>query len=336
MNKYIAPILTIAIVASLAGVLSIRANVGGSLSSVEQAGIASPGAAVEYYVRSSDGDAALYAYVLSSGKTEKWSGDGKTAGPIRFNQSANICDAPAGSAALSVHCDTVDGNLHLSVVDGDALEAKTVLDTTVDTRALGLSPSAEEGYLIPIAVSNDKSAIYLGLRVESESWVAGLWQLDVATAKVSEVTYVREHRLYQFDINPWAKRLVGVTFVPPEGLGDAAAGPSSLHFVDLTTGGGYASDLADGLLENPMLSDDGTMYAYYQTDADGSSATVIRAIDAGRYDGRSVIGVAKDWFGDTMVFDRGGNLFLYDLKTSVETPLTHETDATVEYLGVAN
>lgn len=341
MNKYLAPILTIAIVAALAGVLYIRANVGREDASVagESTSESAAPASVRYIVRSEDGTAEIRAFDLASATTVVL--DPSKFGllwPARYTQSAFICataDEATAPTALRVMCDIGrDNTLLLAAFDGE----QKIVTANIDPRDLGVMPSAAEGYLVPVAVADDKSAIYLGRRVETESWVAGLWKLDVATGEVSEIEYVRENDIYQYDINPATKELFGVTFVPPESLGAEATGPTSMFFVDLETGAGQTGDsaAAEFLFENPMLSDDGSAYAVFESGPwVGGAHTIILTKASGRVSGGwEIDGVMKDWFGDTVVFDRDGNLFLYDLKTSTETQITHETDATVEYLGV--
>lgn len=340
MRKYLAPILTIAIVASLAGVLYIRANVDGSLPkaapATEESHTIDVGPTVVWSVTRSGAAADTYSYSLATEQTSGPESNVETAGVVRFNQSSDLCDKGA-VASLEIECNFNSvANVLVMTAYGMMGDEKWMQAYTVRLSDLGISPSAMEGYLVPVAVSDDKSAIYLGRRVESESWVAGLWKLDVATGKVSEISYVREHNLYQYDINPATKQLIGVTFVPPESLGEDMSGPSSLHSVNLVTGNGEVPEQSLALFENPMLSDDGSRYEFRESgDGAGPGRTVVLPVATGRVaDGWEIDGVAKDWFGDTMVFDRDGNLFLYDLKTKTETQLTHETDATVEYLGV--
>lgn len=339
MKKYLAPILTVVIVAALAGILYIRANVARPDAAVPEAAPESAtDRSVQYAVRSADGTVEIRSFHLGSETTAAV--DPSTLGllwPVRYNQSAYICataDEPTAPTALRVMCDIGrDNTLLLAAYDGD----KKVVTANIDPRDLDVMPSASEGYLVPVAVADDKSAIYLGRRVETESWVAGLWKLDVATGEVSEVAYVREHNLYQYDINPATKQLLGVTFVPPESLGEDVSGPSEMHVVDLTTGSGRTLEaLAKDYLENPMLSDDGSCYAFREAGPTlGSGRSVVLPMATGRVaNGWEIDGVMKDWFGDTVVFDRDGNLFLYDLKTETETQITHEMDAMVEYLGV--
>lgn len=344
MKKFLAPALTILIVAALAGVLYIRANVARPESSVGEIvpSESASGASVRYAVRSTDGTVEIRDFRIEDETNATV--DPSTVGllwPARYTQSAFICataDEATAPTALRVLCDIGRDNvLLLAAYDGD----EKVVTANIDPRDLGITPGAAEGYLVPVAVADDKSAIYLGRRVETESWVAGLWKLDVATGEVSEVAYVREHSLYQYDINPATKQLIGVTFVPPESLGDGLGAPSEVHLVDLATGDGRPLEkAARGVFENPMLSDDGRRTAWYESGIDYGGAdrafSLVLSVEYGRVaSGWEIDGVMKDWFGDTVVFDRDGNLFLYDLKTSTETQITHETDAAVEYLGVA-
>jgi hypothetical protein len=346
VKKIFPVILTVFVVAALAGVLYVRANMdllgGGGERSAVPADASDP-TSLLYAVRSAVGEAEVRAYDFASGQSVdpdpaalglRW--------PARYNQSSFICataDEAEVPTALRVLCDIGRDNvLLLAAYDGQ----EKAYAGDVDPRELGITPSAAEGYLVPVAVAADKSAIYLGRRVETESWVAGLWKVDVATGRVTEIAYVREHDLYQYDINPTTKQLLGVTFVPPESLGGPISGPSSAHLVDLQTGEGRSLELAvDAVVENPMLSDDALSYAFYESGADagggtGTARTLVLSMEWGRVAaaGAEVDGVMKDWFGDTVVFDRDGNLFLYDLKTETETRITNETDATVEYLGV--
>lgn len=346
MRKFLAPILTVAIVAALAGVLYIRANVRSvGIGDASGSGTAAASDTWLYFsVGSSDSDSDVLAYEVGTGETVDASNyGGGTRG--RFSQSSDIC-GKAGNvvgrqAALTVQCQVDKSSvLRLDVYDDGAL----VTTATVDPRDEGLFPDGE-GYVLPVAAADDKSAIYLGRRVETESWVAGLWRLDVATGEMSEIEYVRERNLYLYEINPATRQLLGVSFTPPESLGADPTGPFALSVVDLDTGEGgqwldsrYPADMSsadvavNGFLENPMLSDDAAKFAFYMSGRtyvadvpDGPGASVPLAFE----------GVMKDWIGDTVVFDRDGNLFLYDLKTETETQITHETDATVEYLGHA-
>ncbi len=275
--------------------------------------------------------------------TKKTSGlIGSFEGPVgRFNQSTNVCNAPYVVSSLGLTCEMSDGGvLKLTVFDGDG--GPQLLQKTIDPVALGIFPSAADGYLVPVATADDKSAIYLGRRVETESYVAGLWQLDVSSGVITEVADVRAKNLYQYEINTKTKTLVGVNFTPPENLGADPTGPSSAYAIDLTTGHGrllFTNEKKKGrdmvssnpVVENPMVSDDGTEYAYHFY---GTNTSAVGYKTDGKSGGRFIEGLVKDWFGDTMVVDRDGNLFLYDLATKAETQLTHETDATVEYLGV--
>jgi len=295
--------------------------------------VATAGTAVQYVVRATDGSITEKQYFLTGGITESLEEVGKQAGPARFNQSSDICDTADGFTALTVRCERFEDFLQVHVIDGTNESARTVLETTIDFSSLGMKTPAADGYLVPVAVADDKSAIFLARRVETESWVAGLWKLDVATGIVSEITYVRENNIYQYDINPQAKKLFGISFVPPESLGEPPT-RSEQYWVDLSTGEGYGGELFVGTWENPMLGDDGVAYAFYSTGEHAQEGTTIFQAGEGTYSGGTFIdGVMKDWFGDTVVFDRDGNLFLYDLKTKKETQLTNETDATIEYVG---
>ncbi|OGL96086.1 hypothetical protein A2348_01070 [Candidatus Uhrbacteria bacterium RIFOXYB12_FULL_58_10] len=344
MNRYLALFVVVAIVAALAGVLYIRANVMRPESPVEETmpSESASDASVRYVVRSENGTVEIRAFDLASGTTKAV--DPSTVGPLwpaRYTQAAFICataDEATAPTALCVRCDIGrDNALLLVAYDGD----KKVVTANIDPRDLGITPGAAEGYLVPVAVADDKSTIYLGRRVETESWVAGLWKLDVATGEVSEIEYVREHHLYQYDINPATKQLLGVTFVPPDGLGEKLSGPSEVHLVDLSTGGGrLLESAARRVFENPMFSDDGRRTAWYESGPlfggeDGQAYSLILSLEYGRVaSGWEINGIMKDWFGDTVVFDRDGNLYLYDLATKTETQITNETDATIEYVGV--
>lgn len=343
MRKHVARALTVAIIALFfAGAILARVLFVSSLSgmpeSVEEKALATDDRpTVMWSVASSaDEDAKGYVYSLVTKKTtgpmEGFGGPGA----VRFNQSKNLCDQAFATAKLAIEC-AIDERAVLTMRVTDETENGRDAGTfVVDPRALGVMPSASEGYLLPVAVADDKSAVYLGRRVETESWVAGLWKLDVATGDVSEVAYVREHNLYQYDINPATKQLLGVTFVPPESLGEDVSGPSEMHMVDLSTGSGRIFEaMAKDYLENPMLSEDGARYAFREAGPTlGAGRTIVLPVATGRVgSGWEIDGVMKDWFGDTLVFDRDGNLFLYDLKTETETQLTHETNAVVEYLG---
>lgn len=343
MNKYIAPILTIAIVASLAGVLYIRANVDGSISNTDETAASETEGAVSsayvyFLVRDGADDASVFAYDVAKGTTvDASSYDGGFR--KRSNQSADACEPYPGTSLTVFDC-RIDEQGVLTMRVRDVSDSNSIARTmTVDPRTLGITPSAVEGYLTPIAVSDDKSTIYLGRRVETESWVAGLWKLDVATGKVSEVAYVRENNLYQYEVNQATGQLIGTSFTPPEGLGEPPTGPSTIELVDLVTGDARVLDeRTKRVFENALLSDDGTLYSaqvyLLPTDRRSIPETAVTDVVTGErvaeFDG-----VVRDWFGDTMVVDRDGNLFLYDLTTKAETQITHETDATVQYLGVA-
>jgi hypothetical protein len=335
MSKYIAPILTIAIVAALAGVLYIRANVERADDSGSRVEEEKPhednGSAVIWSVQSPGKDPVVYDYLVGNKKTEGPFTIFEGTGVVRFNQSSDLCGGMA-ITPLTMECDLDENNILVLSVRDETDNGRSVLQTTIDPSQFGFT-SAADGYLVPVAVANDKSTIYLGRRVEIESYVAGLWKLDVATGNLSEISYVREHNLYQYDINPETKQLLGVTFVPPESLGDELSAPTSVHLVDLATGNGDQTYGRDGgrAFENPMLSDDATRYAFYASDPLDPGTTI--DVFSGSMNVH-VNGIMKDWFGDTVAFDRDGNLFLYDLKTKTETQLTHETDASVEYLGV--
>lgn len=328
MKKFLIPIVVAILAAVFAGALYIRVNGGRDVNDAQPELSETSGAYLYYAVRSDD-ESNIYAYFPDGTVHDASNYDGVL--QTRFNQSTNLCDKPGGVAALWVQCENEDDVLRLVVNDGVGQNKKTVLETTIDPRELGVTPSASEGYLLPVAVADDKSAVYLGRRVETESYVAGLWKLDLATGDVSEIAYVRENSIYYYDINPATKQLVGVTFVPPESLGEYATGPFRIAFVDLSNGEGAVLREQQYLpYENPMFSQDGRSFAYYE---DGN--TMIGTVGAdGDSDAIAFHGVAKDWFGDTVVFDRDGNLFLYDLATRTETKLTHETEAYVEYLGV--
>lgn len=284
-------------------------------------------------------DAKGYSYSLATkrttGPTEGFDGPGVA----RFNQSTSLCSSDSQDVPLGIECDydSVTSVLELTVV-GMLDGKKRMRAYSIDLKDLGEFLSSADGYLTPVAVAEDKSAIYLGRRVETESYVAGLWRLDVATGAITEIEYVRENAIYQYDINPTSRQLIGTSFVPPENLGADPSGPSSVHLVDLTSGAGSAFEESgkETVFENPMLSEDKPRFSFYESGGGaGSGRTVVLSADMGRYgSGWEIDGVVRDWFGDTMVVDRDGNLFLYDLATKVETQLTHETDATVEYLGV--
>lgn len=251
---------------------------------------------------------------------------------VRSNQSTSLCEKDSQNVPFNIECNyNFVANVLVLTVYGMIGEEKWMQAYTIDLKDLGAFSSLSDGYLTPVAVAADQSTIYLGRRVETESYVAGLWKLDVATGKVSEIAFVRAKRMYQYEINSTTQQLLGVTFSPPESLGEFPGGPAATYLVDLKTGEGRMLTPADASVsENPLLSDDATMYATKWVASNNTfvnslnSLTTVAAID----------GVVRDWFGDTLVVDRDGNLFLYDLATKVETQLTHETDATVEYLGV--
>lgn len=296
--------------------------------------------AVLYRVQPTSGDPTVWSYHVPDGTVQGPLEDAERIASMRLNQSSDLCDKDHANVPFTIECNmNFVANVLVLTVYGMMGEEKWMQAYTVDLKDLAIFPSTSEGYLTPVAVADDKSAIYLGRRVETESYVAGLWKLDVATGDVSEIAYVRENKLYQYDINPATKRLVGVTFVPPESLDDPLTGPSSIHLVDLATDDGESvmgGAVKGGAFENPMLSDDGLSYAFYASGVlFGEASTVIYGPgETPEGGGTEIDGIMKDWFGDTVVFDRDGNLFLYDLKTDIETRLTNETDATVEYVGV--
>jgi len=288
---------------------------------------------------SPDEDAKGYAYSLATKQTTGPVEGFEGPGVVRFNQSTNLCDHDYQNVPFNIECNYNSvANVLVLTVYGMIGEEKWMQAYTIDLKDLGVFPSAAEGYLTPVAVADDKSAIYLGRRVETESYVAGLWRLDVPSGVINEISYVRDSNVYQYEINPATKTLVGVTFTPPEGLGESPTGPSKIVLIDLETGADQDLDeRTKRVFENVLLSDDGKFYSVqvYLLPDDRRSVpeTAVTNVATGEriaeFDG-----VVRDWFGDTMVVDRDGNLYLYDLATDVETQLTHETDVTVEYLGV--
>ncbi len=341
MKQYFAPTIVVAIVLALAGVLYLRVDRVEivQMDKTENSVLDERPIVVWSVTQSGSDDSLVYSYSLKTKTTSKPQQYFEGTGVVRFNQSMDLCGQAYAVAKLTFDC-AIDEQSVLTMRVGDETEGGRDVGTfVVDPRDLGVTPSAIEGYLVPVAVSDDKRTIYLGRRVETESWVAGLWKLDVATGEVSEISYVRKQNLYQYDINPMTKQLIGVMFTPPDGLGDPLTGPSSIHTVDLSTGKGeriMGGSVEGGLFENPMLSDDGLSYAFFASGPlFGNAQTVIFGPgETAEGGGTEIDGVMKDWFGDTVVFDRDGNLFLYDLKTDTETQLTNETNATVEYLGV--
>ena len=337
MRKSIAPLIALAAAIILAGILLLRANVS-QQERVDAIPTPTerPSGKLVYAVQHEDRKPTLWFYDLVSSVTTGVGSGYEGAVEGRFNQNSNLCEAAYATAGLFVQCDFDENHVLTLTVSDEQDGGKELQNVVIEPSVLGGKLSPSEGYLVPVAIAEDKSVVYLGRRVEIESWVAGLWKLDVATGKVEEIAYVRDHSLYQYDINPFTKQLAGSTFVPPESLGDAPGVPSSVHVLDLATGIGkelassYEASSHRVANENPMLSDDGTLFSRHTDDEYGTSVdTVATPRNIAMFQG-----VAKDWFGDTMVFDRGGNLFLYDLKTNTETQITHETEATVEYFGV--
>jgi hypothetical protein len=336
MKKYLLIAVLAFIFGAAAGIWCYRTMIGSSRLAVDDTHttVASNESAIRFVVRQNDGTATMLEYFLGTGNAEVADETELVFGPARFNQSSFLCsnaeEPKLPNVSLRILCDIGRNNtLMLAAYDGD----QKLVSAKIDPRDFGIAPSAAEGYLIPVAVADDKSTIYLGRRVETESWVAGLWKLDVATGNVSEITYVRENNIYQYDINPQAKKLFGISFVPPESLGEPPT-RSEQYWVDLSTGEGYGGESFIGAWENPMLGDDGLAYAFYSTGDHAEEGTTVFQAGEGTYSGGTHIdGVMKDWFGDTIVFDRDGNLFLFDLKTKKETQLTNEMDATVEYVG---
>jgi len=341
VKKILPAIVVAAIVLAFAGALFWRINAGKKVVVATDTTVKSQGPSVANdrpvvmwsVAASGNEDAKGYAYSLSSKKTTGPVEGFEGPGIVRFNQASNLCNPAYVVSSLALDCEANDlGILKLTVFDGDG--GPQLLKKTIDPVALGIFPSGAEGYLVPVAAAEDKSAIYLGRRVETESFVAGLWRLDVPSGVITEITDVRKRNLYQYEINTQQKTLVGVTFTPPENLGADPTGPSSAYLVDLDTNkarllAGAVVASTNAVVENPMVSEDGMEYAVHLYGSPVSTITSIKGPPVA-----TVNGVVKDWFGDTLVVDRDGNLFLYDLATKTETQLTHETDATVEYLGV--
>ncbi len=341
MKKLVPALIVAVIVLAFAGALFVRFLMHGDSFAPGETAVMFPPAAddhpqVMWSVASSrDEDAKGYAYSLATKKTVGPIEGFEGPGVARFNQSTGLCEKNDQDSIFKIECNfnSVVDVLVLTVY-GMMDEEKWMHAYTIDLKDLGVFSSLEDGYLTPVAVADDKSAIYLGRRVETESYVAGLWRLDIPSGVITEITDVRKHNLYQYEINTRQKTLVGVTFVPPENLGADPTGPSSAYLVDLDTNksrllAGAAVASTKSVVENPMVSEDGMEYAVHLYGSPLSTVTSIKGPSVA-----TVNGVVKDWFGDTMVVDRDGNLFLYDLATKIETQLTHETDATVEYLGV--
>ncbi len=338
MKKYLVPTIVILIVLALSGMVYwlsyikqpvMQATDQSRLSADDQRPV------VIWSIATSHGEPLVYTYFIGSGKIEGPIAYFEGTGVVRFNQSSDLCNPTYVVSALGVNCDLDEKNILTLDIFDEQNGGREVLKSTIDPRKLGVNPSTVEGYLVPVAVAADKSSMYLGRRIETESYVAGLWKLDVATGEVTEISYIRENKIYQYDINPATKQLIGISLVPPESLGESPSAPTSVHLVDLSTGTGeilYGRE-AGLAFENPMVSDDGSRYAFYAADPLDPGTTVFLT---GVHDtvGEHVDGVVKDWFGNTMVVDQDGNLFLYDLTTKMEIQLTNETDATVEFLGV--
>lgn len=200
---------------------------------------------------------------------------------------------------------------------------------------VGLEPSAMSGFLVPVGAFDDGSAILLGRRVETESYVSGLWIMDIPSGAIREVSFVRDNHLFQYDINAKTKELIGTSFTPPENLGAPPTGPSAVHLVNLLTGEARTLQSSESVVfENALLDENGLRYAfqtYDETDYELYEVSLDKneRLESGQ-------GVIRDWFNDTLVVDRDGNLLLVDLTTHTETQLTHETDASVQYLGVVH
>lgn len=325
--------LALACLLSLARLAYVRLSSAAPAAPSQDSRASVPRATELVYAITSAGTTVVYQYdVKTNAATVSVGYEGP--GAFRFNQGTNLCDQAYAIATLATDC-VLDAKRILTVTVSDESKNGALVGTySLDPKELGLK--ASDGYLTPVAVAADKSAIYLARRVEAESYVSGLWKLNLATGKISEFVYPRQHNVYEYDINPDTRQALGIAFTPPEHVGADATGPSSVYLMDLTAGDAFVMAGADldgskAVYENPILSPDGTAMSYHVVGGDTAVATT----DAVHTPLATIHGIVKDWFDDTIVFDRDGNLFLYDLSSKTETQLTHETDATVEYLGVA-
>jgi len=172
----------------------------------------------------------------------------------------------------------------------------------------------DEQAFIPVAWCEKSVDLYMKVVTEGGLPTAGLWRLNTKSGIATEIEAVRELKLYDFDVDPIAHRLVGATFVCTNHE-DCGTGPSSLHMVDLETDEGielYSSDhLAFG---NPRISPDAKSVAY--TLSNGQADVWITDLDVAGHDRRVISGKVLDWIsgGKWLVVDRDNEIQLVNVE----------------------
>lgn len=216
---------------------------------------------------------------------------------------------------------------------------------TIDPASLGITL----GYAEPFLVSDDGKTVYLRQVFEGETCdQMGLWMLDVATAKITPVSFLTKNNVRSYRINPSTNQLIGTSYTQTP-VGDAPGcgdffGPSKIYLLDLRTGANSvlqsiaATDHAYG---QTMLSPDGTMYVFDENDEDVG----LRIASVNDPSSTQLIGAKGGilgWVDDDIIFRQfatAETIADYNLKTKKTTTIIGTVDnpsqqPAIEYIGV--
>jgi hypothetical protein len=168
--------------------------------------------------------------------------------------------------------------------------------------------------------------------------INGLWRLDVTTGELETLTVLSDLDIHSYSINPTTEQLIGVGYKlvdDPEAIGPncgKADGVRTMYLVDLKTGEQQVLMQDDVFVPyRPMLTGDGTRYAY---NVEGSEDIWVGTVGEQQW-GAYVPGALEDVFGNTLVVDWGGELWLYDLTSAEQMKLGADSgpDDEIDYVG---
>jgi len=195
----------------------------------------------------------------------------------------------------------------------------------------------------PVAWGAESNLLYLKAMSEGGLPVAGLWRLNTSTGSAEEIVAVRELKLYDFDIDTKANRLVGATFVCAT-LEECGIGPSSLHMVDLVDGLSVELFSDDHLaFGNPRISPDAMRVAY--TMSNGAADVWCSDLDVAGHDEFIISGRLLDWTPDNerLIVERDGEMQIVSIDDSAIVTVTQRSGRYqdpdfhgIDYIGIVS
>lgn len=234
------------------------------------------------------------------------------------------------SVTTSVDPSTGKTTLRLFKETGERLAARTI-----DPVELKL-----QGFLSPVAVSDDGEVVYLQEQIEHDwNGPVSLWTYAWREGVLQEVTYVRENGVRwdaEHGLDLASGTLMGVSYsLDGDGIDARPVGPFAIHVVDVKTNTGSVvrtEHTKPGVsVRDIWLSENGTTYALQLCTEEACVTEFVDVTD----DRLAVVdGTLVDWFGLTAILSRETGLYHRSLKTGDEQTLVETVDgASPFYLG---